>query len=55
MSVSDPVDVARAEPSSTTNREARLPLPVAIAAIAVLAVCCWSAVILVAIGLGAAF
>jgi hypothetical protein len=55
MSVSDPVDVARAEPSSTTNQEARLPPAVAVAAIGVLAVFCWSVIVLAAIGFRAAF
>jgi hypothetical protein len=55
MTVSDPVHVVQAEPSSTIDREARLPPVAAVAAIAVLAVLCWSVVILAAIGLCAAF
>ena len=55
MSISDPVDMAHAEPTSTLGREARLPPGVAVVAIVVLSAAAWAAVVLGALGLAAAF
>jgi hypothetical protein len=55
MSVSDPAQAALAEATSTIDRDARLSPGMAIIAVVALSVMAWAIVVLVAMGLRAAF
>jgi len=54
MIISDPVDAAQADATSTIDRDGRLPPGMAILAIGVLSSLSWAVVVLVGLGLRAA-